>query len=216
MDIDRLPVENVRLNNPLERRMMMPRAHWVDGSALETDQVTDTLKALSVHLTDEEYARMLDALVPACVDVVLMRPDGCIALAVRLNEPLKGGMSYPGGRMRRGESFGDTAVRHVKVNFGIELDPDRFRIVRTGSWVFSKRAQPPQDNGCHMQGTVVFGCLTAEEAGKIRTVAGDMISMKWMRISEVLGHSDVHREHKMAALQIQAGIFQPDYPEEVE
>ena len=122
----------------------MTNRHWVDGNLTcpEAQEVADKLKTNRRFLTDEEYGVALDNLVITCVDIVLTRV-GEILVGLRTNEPWKDGWMLIGGRMDAGESFGDTAKRHVKKNTGLILDSDRFKYIRTDSYLWSSRQQSP-------------------------------------------------------------------------
>lgn len=165
------------------------------------------LKKNATFLGDEEYGRALSSIVVACVDVALLR-DGKLLMGLRVNEPYKGHWAFLGGRMKPGESFGHTAARHVRANLGFRMSPKRFRVVRTDSWAWSLRAQAPQEAGCHMTGTTVFGELSADEVRQIK-LKGDLAELQWMSVSEILRNWKIHPAHRAAAKNIAAGAFQP-------
>lgn len=140
------------------------------------------------YLSDEDYARALDALVIATVDVMLMRPTGEIVLAKRTLEPALGKFETPGGRMRPGESFGQTAVRNTKRELGITLEPDRFHYAGTNSFVWAVRALPPENHGSHTISTAMVVQLTDEEADAVRLNDENSETM-WISPQEVVARS---------------------------
>lgn len=139
----------------------------------------------------------------ACVDVMLLREDMAL-LGLRLNEPYKGGWAYPGGRMKPGESFCDTAVRHVEKNLGLTISPRRFTYMRTDSWAWSKRSQPPEDAGCHMIGTTMAARVSPHEVARIQ-IADDLGELHWMTLGEVSANLRIHPAHRAAAEDIISG-----------
>lgn len=184
------------------------KTHFVDNltSGRKFRSVTAMLKKNAIFLSDKEYGRALSALVVACVDVALMC-DNKLLLGLRVNEPWKDGWSFPGGRMKPGESFGDTAVRHVQADVGLHMNPKRFRVVRTNSWAWSRRAQAPQRAGCHTTSTVVFAELSSDEAKEIKP-KGDLAEIQWMSIQKILRNRRIHPAHQQAARNIFTGQFQ--------
>ncbi len=177
--------------------------HFVDGltGGQRFSEVTAMLRKNSVFFfTGEEYGRVLSGIVVACVDVMLLH-RGKVLLGLRLNEPYKGGWAYPGGRMKPGESFADTAARHVEKNLGLEINPRRFRYVRTDSWAWSKRSQPPEDAGCHMTGTTMAAQTNAQEIARIQ-IADDLGELRWMALLKVIANRMIHPAHRAAAEDI--------------
>ena len=189
--------------------MKHAHSHFVDDltNGKRFRSVTAMLKKNAVFLSDKEYGRALSALVVACVDVALMCGDKLL-LGLRVNEPWKGGWSFPGGRMKPGESFGDTAARHVRVNVGLHMSPKRFHVVRTNSWAWSRRAQAPQQAGCHTTSTVVFAELSFHERERIDPSSGDLSKIQWMNIQKILRNRRIHPAHQQAVRNIVAGQFQ--------
>ena len=103
-----------------------------DEQALRT--VHDHCKCLDSDL----YAAVVRHTVVCCVDIVLVRrnPESrrreCL-LALRASEPAKGIWWWPGGRLLKGETFFDTAVRKAKQEAG--LDASQVRPVQVlGVW----------------------------------------------------------------------------------
>lgn len=179
--------------------------HFVNGltGGKRFREVTDMLAKNSVHLSDEEYGRVLSSIVVACVDAMILCA-GKVLLGVRLNEPYRDRSAYPGGRMKPGESFEDTASRHAGKNVGLRISPKRFKYIRTDSWAWSKRGQPPEDTGCHMTGTTMAARITAREARRIR-LEDDLGQMHWMTLREIIASQEIHPAHRAAAEDIIAG-----------
>jgi len=75
------------------------------------------------YLADDIYAKMVRDAVIVCVDIILVRRSAnkkeCL-LIKRSSEPVKGHWWMPGGRMLKGETFFDGAVRKARLETGIE------------------------------------------------------------------------------------------------
>ena len=70
-------------------------------------------------LPAEFYKFAVEHLPIVCVDVVLQRPaDGKLLLFFRKDKPAAKIWWWPGGRMFRGETFADTALRKIREETG--------------------------------------------------------------------------------------------------
>eukprot|EP00977_Amphora_coffeiformis_P013677 scaffold3642_cov182-Amphora_coffeaeformis.AAC.4 len=84
------------------------------------------------YLDSDLYAAVVRHTVVCCVDIVLVRrnPENgrreCV-LAVRSSEPAKGVWWWPGGRLLKGETFFDTAVRKAKQETGLDASQLGYR-----------------------------------------------------------------------------------------
>lgn len=189
----------------------MDKRHFVDGQSPNSDnqKVTDMLRRNTRQVTIDEYNLILDNVVINCVDVALVTNDLKVLMARRRNEPYKDGLAFPGGRQIPGESYGDTAARHVRKNTGLDIDPSRFRFVRSDSWLWSLRAQPPQERGCHMNGITVVVMLTPDEVMHIQysddIFKDDIFKPEWLTLQEVSAREDIHPSHRNAADDILNG-----------
>lgn len=136
------------------------------------------------RVSDEEYARILDNVVVSCVDCVLVH-RGHMLIGFRASEPYVGWWVI-GGRMRPGERFEETAQRVTERETGLHItDPSRFEYLNTISYVWTRRAQPPQHHGCHMIGSNLIVILSDEEASSIQKTA-EFTELKWVAPHEVL------------------------------
>lgn len=117
---------------------MIERRHFVTGN----------FRSHAVFLPEKEYATVLDNVVIACVDCVVINRNGEMLLGKRIIEPWPDWWIV-GGRMRPGESFEEAAARNLKRELNLAVDPARFKYLDTLSLVFARRAQPPQENGAH-------------------------------------------------------------------
>ena len=99
--------------------------------------------------TDEEYGKVLDNIVVACVDVAVTH-QGSILLEKREFMPIKDEWWIFGGRMLVGESFKETARRSVFRELGVDIeDTNRFSETGTFNLRWPTRREPISENGCH-------------------------------------------------------------------
>ena len=181
---------------------MITPGHYVDGmtEGRLVEEITERVKRNRRWLQDPEYSMVLDNVVVACVDVAV-EYNGTILFGERGNEPWKGGWALCGGKMNPGENFEKTAVRHIERDLSIIITPDRPRFVCTDSWVWSRRAQAPQENGCHMQGTTYTVKLLQDEVERIQ-YKGDFGKIAWWEASAITKHQYIHPAHRKACLEI--------------
>lgn len=120
-----------------------------------------------VRLNDEEYGRALDALVKACVDVVIVhRETKKVLLGNRRVHP-QPGLWFIGGRMVPGESPEATAARHVFHDTRLSIPASDFTFVTVASYLWAMRHQPPAENGTADIALTYFCFIDAEQAAKI-------------------------------------------------
>lgn len=127
--------------------------------------VTGSFVSHAGFLGETEYAAVLDSIVIACVDIILVNITGEMLLGKRTTEP-QPDYWIIGGRMKPGESLEEAAARNLKRELGIELGTDRFTYLTTLSLVWARRAQEPKDNGSHtISVTMVANVSDGEIAG---------------------------------------------------
>lgn len=73
------------------------------------------------YLKDKDYRRIVGTMPILCVDVVLRDSDGMYLLVKRTNEPLKGQWWVPGGRVYKGESLEQAAIRKAREELSLEI-----------------------------------------------------------------------------------------------
>lgn len=147
-------------------------------------------------MQEEKYAEALDALVVACVDIVLVH-KGLILLGERSRHP------HPdwwilGGRMFRGEYFEDTAQRILAAEGGITVkDKDRFRKIGVANFLWNERAQWPAGNGSQ-QISITTLLLLKEEEIELLTHNDEYNQFSWVS-TETIKKGDFHQYVKECA-----------------
>lgn len=172
---------------------MQQRQHFVTGN----------FHSRAAHLGDAEYGRMLDSLVIACVDCVLLC-QGKILLGQRVREP-QAGWWVIGGRMRPGESFPLTAQRKCREELGLNITPNHFHYLATTSLVFAKRAQPPQHHGCHTVSITMWVNITTQEVARIRP-NDEYRALRWRPLGQVMGDQALHPVLRQYARQAMVAL----------
>lgn len=162
-------------------------------------------------LPDDVYAQVLDSIVTACADAVLMNSKGEMLIGKRAVEP------HPdwwiiGGRMRPGESFEHAAARNIKRELGVDIEPSRFKYLCTYSLVWARRAQPPHENGSHTVSITMLVRVTDEEVGLIKHNE-EYETLKWVYPTEFIFDDTFHPALGMVAKNVTAYIAMPQRDE---
>lgn len=109
----------------------------------------------------EQYKQILDVLPILCVDVVITNSCGEYLLVKRRGEPLKGQWWVIGGRVLKGETVEQAAVRKVETEVGLTLR--NFRAVGYYQEVFQNGPFEIQ-SGLHTVSVVFAGEADAQQA----------------------------------------------------
>lgn len=150
-----------------------------------------------VFVQDEVYTQILDAIVVACVDIVLVS-EGRILLGKRAWHP-QADWWIIGGRMRPGEELETSAGRHAKRDLGLDIEKGRFSYLTTFSTAWKQRRHEPADHGTHTVSIVMAVELTPEEASQVR-LNEEYTEQQWLTPAEVLAQADYHPAlHQCAA-----------------
>lgn len=72
-------------------------------------------------IPEEQYKQILEVLPILCVDVIIKNQRGEILLIKRANDPLKGKWWVIGGRVLKGESLEQAAIRKITEEVGLEV-----------------------------------------------------------------------------------------------
>jgi len=72
-------------------------------------------------IPEEEYARIMEVIPILCVDVAVRNAKGEYLLVRRANEPLKGQWWVIGGRVLKGETLEQAAVRKIREEVGLDV-----------------------------------------------------------------------------------------------
>ena len=103
--------------------------HFVFANAIDLENFVD--KKL--------YAQCVKNLPICCVDIFLYNQcNESYLLIERLNPPAQGILWFPGGRIFKGESFFEAAIRKCKEEIGIEVKP--LQIIDVYSTIFADSA----------------------------------------------------------------------------
>lgn len=175
----------------------MTRAHhFVTGKFISRTQ----------RLTDIEYAAALDSLVIACVDCVLTCKNE-ILIGRRMREP-QADWWVIGGRMQPGETFAESAARHCRRELSLTIAPDRFRYLNTVSQVWGRRAQPPQENGCHTVAITMTAEVTPTERAAIKP-NDEYRTVWWLPLRDVATEKSFHQSLRQCAKDAWALLNHP-------
>lgn len=156
------------------------------GDHIEPDYGWAARDNRDMHLSDEEYGRVLDTIVIATADAVLIRPDGRVLLGERAWDPAPVWWII-GGRMRPGEACAEAAYRNVARETGVRINPSRFTYLTTFHAVWAKRRQEPVDHGSATVSVTMTAHLRDSEAESV-ALNEEYRDMRWADPAELLEH----------------------------
>jgi len=136
-------------------------------------------KSHARRLNDREYAEVLDNIVIATTDFVVINPKGEMLLGKRSYYPAKGWWII-GGRLMPGESPQEAAARDIKRELKLIISPKRFSYLGTYSMAWIKRRQAPEKNGTHSMSTIMALFISNKEVADIK-LNEEHKEMKWRR-----------------------------------
>lgn len=109
-------------------------------NALYHREVQDTL------VPNTLYSEILDNIVFSAVDLLLVNHEDKYVLWRRNNEPLKGVLWMPGGRMRKGEKKLGTLIRILKDEVWLDTSSIQQPLVQLNTYDFSYSNGPDKPN----------------------------------------------------------------------
>ena len=142
-----------------------------------------------VHVADEVYTQILDAIVLACVDIVVVS-EGRVLLGKRAWHP-QADWWIIGGRMRPSEEIEGAAARHAKRDLSLNVSLDRFSYLTTFSTAWRLRRHKPADQGTHTVSIVMTVEVTPEEANSIK-LNEEYVDQQWLTPAAILTDSEFH------------------------
>ncbi len=157
-------------------------------------------KSHAKFLPDETYSQVLDSIVMACVDAVLMNSKGEMLIGKRAVEPNRDWWII-GGRMRPGESFEQAAAVNVERELGISIEPSRFKYLCTYSVAWARRAEPPCENGLHQVSITMLVRVTDEEVSSIQHNE-EYETLEWVYPTELIFNDGFHPALGMVAKNV--------------
>ena len=131
-------------------------------------------------LPEHDYSRMLDHVVVACVDVLIIN-EGRLLLGKRANKPNKSWWIF-GGRMWPGETFDDTAKRGTQRETGLKIGQSRFAKLGVYNLIWPERNEYPQTKKCHHVLTAMYVEISNYEAEKV-VLQNDHTEYLWLDLS---------------------------------
>ncbi len=146
--------------------------------------IENGFKSHAKFIDDASYGMILDNIVFACVDIVLLNEAREMLLGKRVALP------YPdwwiiGGRMLPGENFEESAARLLKRELDLTMPTARFQYLCAYSLVWAKRAQPPKKNGSHNIAITMIAKISDEEKEGIEIKPKEYRSLRWVNLDEI-------------------------------
>ena len=97
---------------------------------------------------------------------------------------------FQGGRAKPGETTKEAAARNLKRELGLNLTPDRFKVIATYSFLWYKREQEPQEHGLADISTIHVVELSEEESNAIKIDEKEYEKVDWISQEKILIDKD--------------------------
>lgn len=136
--------------------------------------------------SNEEYGKILDSIVIACVDIILICEEEVLML--KRNVYPRKDWWVIGGRMFPGEDPKDTAKRKLKEEVDLDVKKDRFEFLNVYSTAFSKRQQQPQENGSHTLNLLFVLKISEKEKDMIDLSKKEYEDCKWVNFKSLMNN----------------------------
>lgn len=131
-------------------------------------------------LPNEVLAVVMDSFVVCAVDCLVINHQGKILLAKRAFEPQANNWWLIGDLMEPGEIFAATAQRILREKLGLEIvDAKRFKFLNCHSYVWDRRRQPLQENGCHVLMMTMAVIITVDELPSVSLKIDEYSELRW-------------------------------------
>src|SRR5579864_1541022 len=146
---------------------------------------------MSAHIAESLFAEFIRNMPLCTVDVMLFNPEVTkVLLFRRNNEPLKGKWFSLGGRLIKGETLKDCALRQARAETGLRLDCDRLFFGGVFDEIFDRSRFEP-DVGLHSV-NVCWGYLLPEDASVSLDAQHD--SHQWNLVKDGSFHPTLRRK----------------------
>lgn len=125
----------------------------------------------TILLSDNEYARAMEAFPRPCTDVLAVQPESKSFILAKRNHQSAFGVWMFGGGQRMGETPREAAARIMKREIGINLLPEdiEFLWISVNFWKY--RNPEPQERGEH---GIIFTFVFAPTPEEIRIISSSL------------------------------------------
>ncbi|TDC61124.1 NUDIX hydrolase [Micromonospora sp. KC207] len=161
-------------------------------------------------LPDDDYARTLDNLVQANVDVIVHTRDGRVLLGYRKDLPLRDMFWVFGGRMKVGETLVNAAARALKRELGLDIGQKPVVLNHIYNVMWGSRSVAPEKRGFQTLLSLMTYECTDDEA---RSLAAADKTHEWVRwysraeLHEMEARRSVHLHPFLPIILRNAGLF---------
>lgn len=107
---------------------------------------------------------------------VIIPLDSKVLFVIRRNDPYKGAIVLPGGKLNLGESVEVAAIREVKEETSIDIDLES---------ILGVYSDPKRDPREHRISTVFIGKISKHIEGKLSKDGNDVTAIKWVGLKNL-------------------------------
>lgn len=149
-------------------------------------------KSRAKFLPAEIYTYVRDAIVRGCVEALIMdKKMTKVLLGKRNIKPWSNWWTF-GSRMIAGESPEKAILRTVKQDLGLKISLKRIDFIDVMSLAFSRRQEPPQENGCHDLALFFLLLLDERETTAINLRKTEYQEKRWFNPKDITKKTGFH------------------------
>ena len=141
------------------------------------------------RLSDEDFARVVRLTPLVAIDLVIYDEAEKMLLGRRKNEPAKGMLFAPGGRIRKSERLSDAFQRILADETGLSHDFSDARLLGAFDHIYETNTFQQGGFGTHY---VTLGYEIRLGGHPAIRLDGQHDDFVWMRADEILAAPDVH------------------------
>jgi len=144
-------------------------------------------------LTPEDFDSVVRLTPLVAIDLVVSSPEGSILVGRRKNEPAKGFLFAPGGRITKNETLADAFRRITRAELGTEMHIENAQFLGVYEHFYRTNNHEVAGFGTHY---VVLGYRLTVNAAELRLPKDQHGEYAWLTETELLRNADVHTNTK--------------------
>ena len=108
------------------------------------------------YLNEKEWQKCVEAMPIVAIDLILIRNQKDILMGERVNEPAKGSLFVPGGRILKNETIDNAFERISQVELGTKIKKDKSKFFGVYEHFYTNSIWPKKNINTHY---IVIGFL---------------------------------------------------------
>lgn len=146
------------------------------------------------RLSAEDFATIIRLTPLVAIDLIVRAPDGRVVLGRRRNQPAKGCLFAPGGRIAKNETLAVAFKRLTRAELGVERDLSEARMLGAYDHLYAENVFEQPGYGTHYV-TLAWELPLGGATDELPLDQRD--EYLWLSEAEILARPDVHANTKV-------------------